>query len=106
MHLRQQCCQQETKLTLLQTFYNGWIMSGSQQRVHLGKVLMKAGDMWLPAIGQEELWDELLDISRVVGDALPGGGDAVEHAVRHIKPAGTPARGDCWCWAVAQAKHV
>ena len=44
----------------------------------------------LPAIGQEELWDELLDISRVAGDALPGGGDAVEHAVRHIKPADRP----------------
>ena len=48
----------------------------------------------LPAIGQEELWDELLDISRVVGYALPGGWDTVEHAVRHVKPA-RPASGNC-----------
>lgn len=61
--------------------------------MHNGDVLWSRAQV-LPAIGQEELWDELLDISRVVGDALPGGGDAVEHAVCHIKPADQPV-GDC-----------
>ncbi len=43
-----------------------------------------------PAIGQEELWDELLDICWVTCHTLPRVRNAVEQPVCHIKPAVTP----------------
>ncbi len=43
-----------------------------------------------PAIGQEELWNKLLDICWVAGHTLPGLRNTVEQPVCHIKPALTP----------------
>lgn len=40
---------------------------------------------YMPGIGQEELWDELLHIGCIGRDAAPGVPNRAEHPVRRIK---------------------
>lgn len=59
----------------------------------------------LPGISQKELWDELLDVCRACGGALPRLAHAAEQAVRLIKsptlqsaspaPGQTPSLAQC-----------
>ena len=62
------------------------ITKGTPQKLCCQRMLLCCRTV-VPAVRQEELWNELLHICRVAGHTVPGVWNAIEHAVGHIKLA-------------------